>query len=192
MSSLYRMLHRAPQWTTVSATGHRPQHLSTAEGQWVRTELAHVVQKLRDAHAMETGISGMAIGADMWWAEELLSAGVRLWAHVPFPQQPDRWPPAERARWRRLLDQAAQVTTYGDAYDVCLLHERNDGMLAYSQAVVAVWKRSKTTGGTASAFRKARRRGLPIVHLDPERRTVSLISAGAAGRRTTDHTAKGD
>lgn len=163
-----------PTWDTVSATGHRPQHLTTDERLWVRGELARITVKLRDHHGMTTGVSGMALGTDLWWAGELVTAEVDLWAHVPFPQQPDPWKPTDRAEWRRLLSLAKPVTTYGDAYDVKLLHARNDGMLDVSAAVVAVLKGSKTSGGTASAVRKARRRRLPLVHLDPERRTITL------------------
>jgi precorrin-6x reductase len=65
---------------------------------------------------------------------------------------------------------------YGTDYDVRLLRARNDGMLAEADAVVAVLKPSKTSGGTASAVRKAQAMGLPIVHLNPERRTVTLLN----------------
>ncbi|MFY1686435.1 hypothetical protein [Plantactinospora sp. WMMB782] len=168
-----------PTWATVCATGHRPQHLTTAERLWVRGELARIVVKLRDECGMTCGVSGMAIGTDLWWAAALVDAGVDLWAHVPFPQQPNPWEarnPDAYAEWHRLCRVAKRLKTYGGRYDVRTLHARNDGMLDVSAAVVAVWKRSQTTGGTASAVEKANRRGLPIIHLDPERQTVTLRS----------------
>ncbi|MGA3524215.1 hypothetical protein [Melissospora conviva] len=167
----------APTWATVSATGHRPQHLTPAEQAWIRAELSRITTKLRDNHSMTTGVSGMALGTDMWWAAELVSARVDLWTHVPFPQQPDPWRSADRAEWERLLRVAKKQTVYGGMFDVKFLHQRNDGMLDASDAVVAVWKRSKTTGGTASAVRKATRRGLPVIHVDPEARVVTLRAA---------------
>lgn len=169
-----------PTWNTVAATGHRPQHLTARERDWVRRELARVVRKLRDEHGMRAGISGMAIGADQWWAAELVDAGTALHAHVPFPQQADRWQQADRDEWRRLLGLAATVTYYGDHYDVKLLHARNAGMLAACEAVVAVHKSSKTSGGTASAVRSARQRRLPIVLLNPESMAVTLANARTA------------
>jgi uncharacterized phage-like protein YoqJ len=167
-------------WPTVMVTGHRPQHLMTVETDWVKAEVSRVVVKLRDEHGMTCGISGMAIGTDLWWAAAVVNAGVRLWAHIPFPGQPDRWRQADRAEWVRLRDLADEVTLYGTAYDVRLLHARNDGMLAAADAVVAVWKPSKTSGGTASAVRKARAMGLLVVHLNPERRTVTLLDPARA------------
>ncbi|MCW6003928.1 hypothetical protein K1W54_04930 [Micromonospora sp. CPCC 205371] len=164
-------------WETVAASGHRPQHLlGFGETDWVRAELARVAVKLRDEHGMTTGVSGMAIGTDLWWAAAVVDAGVKLWAPIPFPHPPDPWRPEDRDEWRRLRRAADVVTLYGDAYDVRLLHARNDGMLAAADAVVAVWKPSKTSGGTASAVRKAQAMGLPIVHLNPERRTVTLLN----------------
>jgi uncharacterized phage-like protein YoqJ len=166
-----------PTWRTVAATGHRPQHLlGFSETDWVRAELARVAVKLRDEHGMTCGISGMAIGTDLWWAAAVVDAGLKLSAHIPFPQQPDRWRQADREEWVRLRYVADQHTLYGTDYDVRLLRARNDGMLAEADAVVAVWKPSKTSGGTASAVRKAQAMGLPIVHLNPERRTVTLLN----------------
>ncbi|WP_165947283.1 SLOG family protein [Micromonospora sp. 15K316] len=165
-------------WEVAAATGHRPQHLTAEERRWIRAELKRIAVKLRDEHGTATGVSGMALGTDLWWADETDTAGMKLWAHVPFPQQPNPWRDEDKTEWRRLLDRAAKVTTYGDHYDVKLLHARNDGMLAAGSVIVAVHKRSKTTGGTASAVRKAERLGLPIIRIDPERRTVTL-SPGA-------------
>lgn len=170
----------APSWDVVAATAHRPQHYTPAETVWVQRELPRVTVKLRDRYGMTTGVSGMAVGGDMWWAAELVEAGVDLWAHVPFPQQPDLWTRATRAEWRRLVDLAREVTVYGDHYDPDLFHARNDGMLAVAQAVLAIWKPSKRGGGTVSAVGKAMKRGLPIVHMNPEDRTVRLLNSNSA------------
>jgi uncharacterized phage-like protein YoqJ len=171
----------AQTWSTVMVTGHRPQHLlGFGEADWVRAELARVVVRLRDEHGMTCGISGMAVGTDLWWAAAVVHAGLKLSAHIPFPQQPDRWRQADRAEWCRLRALADVHTLYGTTYDVRLLHARNDGMLIASAAVVAVWKPSRTSGGTASAVRKARAMGLPVVHLNPERRTVTLLDPARA------------
>lgn len=167
-------------WPAVSATGHRPQHLAPAAREWVRGEMGRIAAKLRDHHGMTVGISGMALGADMWWAACLVDAGVDLWAHVPFPQQADPWRPADRDEWNRLLRVAKKLTTYGGYYDVKTLHARNDGMLKASAAVVAVHDPAKTSGGTASAVRKATAAGLPIIHVDPAARTVTLRNAARA------------
>lgn len=178
-----------PVWSTVCATGHRPQHMSPGERRWVRAKLPEAVAWLRDQRGMTVGVSGMALGTDMWWAADLVDGGVNLATHIPFTQQPDVWPnPNDRAEWARLRKAAVSERVYGDLTGLAdhvkgwravkLLHARNDGMLAASDAVVAVWNGSKTGGGTASAVRKARQRGLPIVHLDPQHRTVTVIGGG--------------
>jgi len=161
-------------WPAASCTGHRPQHLTQAQRHWVRAELDRVTAKLAGAHGTTRGNSGMAIGADMWWADALLRRGLDLWAHVPFPQQPDRWSTGDQAEWARVKAAAARVVVYGDNYDVALLHERNDGLLDDCDVLVAVWRPSKRGGGTASAVGKAARRGLPIIHLNPDDCTTRL------------------
>ncbi|QKW15353.1 hypothetical protein [Verrucosispora sp. NA02020] len=182
----------APVWSTVTVTGHRPQDIpGTAHG-WVRAELARVAVKLRDGHGMTTGITGMALGSDMWWADALHRAGVPFVAHIPFPQQPDPWRrrnPEAVTEWHRLrgLADRDREVVYGDLAGLAeharkrvvgrLLHERNDGMLRASDAVVAVWRPDKRDGGTYSALVKAHRAGLPVVHINPLARTVTVPSA---------------
>lgn len=161
-------------WPTVMVTGHRPQHLDPSCHGWVRAELARLAVEVRDEHGATTGISGMAIGADLWWADAVVKAGMRLWAHVPFPQQPDRWRPEDRDEWARLLGLADEATTYGPDFDVKLLHARNTGMIDNADAAIVVWQPGKTTGGTASAIRKLVATGKPIVHVNPATRKTTL------------------
>lgn len=171
-----------PAWPVVCATGHRPQHLAPHAREWACHKLHAAARWLRNEHGTRVGISGMALGTDLWWARAALAAGLDLHAYLPFPAQADRWPADQRAEWQWLLDQAAavkMVSTVDPAsrQDAArMLHARNDAMLADSAAVVAVWDPAKSSGGTASAVRKAGRR--PGVWLDPAARTVRTVRPG--------------
>jgi uncharacterized phage-like protein YoqJ len=165
-------------------TGHRPQHLHPDTWDWIEGELDRIAYKLRDEHGTLAAISGMALGTDQWWAQSALRADLYLWAHVPFPQQPDPWGDDLQAAYRRLLDEAHEIKTYGDLDTVPqamrrreavrLLHARNRGMIQATDAVVAVYRPSKADGGTAAAWKQAIRDGLQIIHINPDRRTVTL------------------
>lgn len=164
-------------WPTVMVTGHRPQHLTIPARPWVRSELDRLAVKLRDEYGTTVGVSGMAVGADLWWADAVVRAGLRLHAHVPFPQQPDRWRDEDRAEWVRLLGLASHTETYGTGFSVRLLHARNDGMIKACTAAIAVHDPRKTDGGTASAVRKLLDAGRPIIHVDPVARMTTLRRA---------------
>jgi uncharacterized phage-like protein YoqJ len=161
-------------WPTVMVTGHRPQGLHPTARSWVRSELERLALKLGAEYGTITGISGMALGSDLWWADAVYKSGLRLWAHVPFPQQADPWTREDRDEWTRLLGYAGLTTTYGAAYDVRFLHARNDGMIKASDAAICVFDPRKTEGGSASAVRKLRAIGMPIIHVNPETRTTVL------------------
>ncbi len=161
-----------PTWPTVAATGHRPQHLPPDCHAWVRTELDRVARKLAAQHGTTTAVTGMALGTDLWWAAAAHRAGLALWAHVPYPEQPARWPAVRRAEYTRILALAGRVTVYGPTYGVHLLHTRNAGMLTVADAVVAVLRTGVTNGGAAGTVRLAQRMGLPIIRLYPDRRVV--------------------
>lgn len=196
----------APVWSTVMVTGHRPQDIPEDAHGWVRDKLYRGAVWLRDQRGMTTGITGMALGSDLWWADALHRAGVPFAAHIPFPQQPDPWRrrnPEAVAEWQRLraLADRDREVVYGDLAGLAeharkrvavkLLHQRNDGMLtgrvhgrqvcAPSDAVVGVWRPDKRDGGTYSALVKAHRAGLPVVHINPLARTVAVPCAARLG-----------
>lgn len=165
------------EWPDAACTAHR----ALPNPEWTAGELARVVAKLRADHRTARAHCGMALGGDLAWGEAAVSGGLRLHAHVPYPQQPDRWPVAQRARWRSLWECAAEErTVYGDLDAAAdgqrsklapkLLHARNDGMLDQLRpgVLVAVWVPARQRGGTWSAVNKAAKRRLPIIWVDPE------------------------
>lgn len=179
-------------WPVAMVTGHRPQHLAgPGDIEWVAAELLRVAEKLRTEHDTEMLVSGMALGVDMTWGFITRRLRMPLAAHIPFPQQPDPWrDPELKACWETLRDYArtcGTVRVYGDLDEVPpsrryaraaqLLHARNNGMihdtLAQDGVCVVVLRSSKCTGGTWSAFNKALTDGVPIIRLDPDRRTVT-------------------
>ncbi|WP_431881672.1 hypothetical protein [Micromonospora chalcea] len=162
-------------WPTVSGTGHRKHHLTPPQRLWTRRVLFDVMWKLWDQCNTRTVVSGFASGSDLWIADAGHRRGMTLSGHIPCLSQPEVWRDLEEiAEWHRLraLIAPGQEVVYGDEYHIDLLGQRNDGMLDVSDVVLAVWKRSKRSGGAAGQVKAARRRGLPIIHIDPEALTV--------------------
>jgi len=192
----------------VCGTGHRelnPEIYGEDIWSWVRGELERVAVKLRDQQATTGVISGMARGFDLELFEAVqATAGLAAHACSPFPQQADRWPVAQRERWRAAIDQAASVHFVGDLAGVPagrrsaeanrLLFMRNDEMLLAaadaSGAVVALYDQTRNhNSGTHDTFEKAlgkrrvrgRRLYLPIVYLNPAARSVRMIISHVPG-----------
>ncbi|UVG33960.1 DprA-like DNA processing chain A [Microbacterium phage Wheelie] len=162
----------------VALTGHRPQSLSPSARDWVPLELERLAVKLRDQHGMRVGISGMALGADIWWAQATVFAWLDLWAFIPFPQQAERWQPADVALWNEMRSRAAAEVVIAPEYSVQALFARNEAMLNDADLVIAVWNPWSTGGGTTATVKSAVNRGLPIIHLDPDRQTTTLLAPG--------------
>lgn len=175
-----------PQWDTACATAHRELG-DGARLTWIKGELFRVALKLKDRHGTTTGMSGMALGGDLEWAEAVLFADLRLHAAVPFRAQADRWPRRVQERWAKLLAAAAAVgvvseTNPGNRREAAgMLHARNDWMLDRAQAVVALadpgqlrfGDRGQVLGGTWSCVDKAVKRGLPVIWLNPATQTTT-------------------
>jgi uncharacterized phage-like protein YoqJ len=175
----------AAEMQVVGGTGHRPHRLPPGCERWARAALDDLVVRLRNEHGTRTVVSGLALGFDQWLAYAALEAGLRLWAHVPFPQQADSWPQPQRDEYCRLLAAADQVTVYGNGYRAALYHARNDGMLTACNAMIALWDSGSTSGGTRGVVEKIRARRMPCWWLDPVTRTVhpQLPPAEPAGHR---------
>lgn len=174
-----RDAHGPLTWPTVMVTGHRPHRLSPDEAAWSRVVLHRVAWRLRSVYGARTGISGLALGADTWWALAVIGCGMRLHAYVPFEEQAAKWSAADRALWSELRGRADQETVVGgQCYDVRALHARNDAMLeatADDSGLVVAVHNGTPHGGTASAVQKAKDRGLPLLVVDPASRRITRV-----------------
>lgn len=154
------------RWTRVAVTGHRPHLMTPTQTRYATTELHRLAAKLHTDHHTTTAITGLAQGADTIWADAARDAGMHLWSYIPFPDQAATWDTHAQQRWVDLKATSTRTVTLGTSYDVRLLHARNDLMLRDTDALIAVTRPSRTTGGTASTIRKAHTLGLPIITVD--------------------------
>lgn len=148
----------------VAVTGHRPQHLSAEDSLWIMGEFERLMVKLSPSVA----ISGMALGADTWWAQAALDLHVPVHAYVPFPEQDSRWRASDRKIYKDLLSRAAEITVVCPGYNPSAFELRNRAMVDSCDLLVAAWN-GKRSGGTFNAVRYAEKVEREIIHVDPTR-----------------------
>ena len=103
-------------YPAVSVTGHRS--LTDRQLAWLRPELDRVTLKLVREHGTTDAATGMALQSDQQFGWSPLFAGMRLHAHIPFPQQAQPWPAEDQAAYLRLLERCTTRTVYGPSFDV--------------------------------------------------------------------------
>lgn len=162
------------RWVRVAVTGHRPDAYRREQREWAIDELTRLATKVRTEHDCHVAISGFALGADTWWAEAALGAGLDLWGYIPFETQPDQWTGKQRFTWTKLRRRAARTVVLNDTYDVRLLHARNDLMIRDADAIIAVFDPHRTSGGTISAIRKAAAACKPVIKANIADYTTTL------------------
>ncbi|MFD8248150.1 NADAR family protein [Nocardia sp. NPDC059691] len=164
------------RWPRVALTGHREHLISSDAHCWVRAELERIVVKLRDHHVTRTASSGLATGADTWWAEAAFAAGLNVWGYQPFPTQSARWTQTQQADHASICDRLARLVLVADHADRRFFGVRNQLLIGDAHAVVAVRDPRITAGGTVSALRRYCY-GMPVITVDLARRTTTIAAA---------------
>lgn len=164
----------------IAVTGHRPDGLFGYDfahpgWQWIRDELQRILTEFSAQGPVEC-VSGMAIGVDQVFAEEVLAAGLPLVAFVPFEGQERRWPPAAQRHYHDLLSRALRRLTVSTAAWRQAFLDRNQAMVQACDVMVAVWT-GKESGGTYHCLGAALRAGRPVLWVDPVRRRSVLVGA---------------
>lgn len=157
----------------VNVTGHRPTKLN-GYYKWnnqmlvksMREEIIKLVEQ-----GYEFFISGMALGVDLWFAEEVIDLRdskyphIKLVAAIPCKGQQLRWPASSQEEWAEVKANADIVHYVSeDTYTAWCLHARNEWMVDNSNHVLAYW--DGTSGGTANCIRYAERIGRTITKID--------------------------
>ena len=162
---------------TCCFTGHRPGKLpwgtneADARCAALKESLLREIQGLYRA-GYRHFISGMARGADLYFAEAALALrpgcpGLVVEGAAPFPGQADRWPGAERARWQHIWAECDMQTVVQPFYSRWCMQRRNQYMVDRSAAVLSVF--DGTPGGTMHTLNYAMERRLDILLLDLNR-----------------------
>lgn len=151
----------------IAVTGHRPNKLGgyhpnnpvkVAVKKWLKDELSPRMPDIKLA------ISGMAIGADQWFAEVCIELGIPFEAAVPFASQAFRWPPETKNIYYSLVAKAAIETIVSPGeYSPEKMQIRNKYMVDKCDLLLAVW--NGTNGGTFNCINYARSLNKHIVYI---------------------------
>ena len=155
---------------TCAFTGNRPQKLPWGEDESdyrcvavknrIREELLAAYER-----GYTTFISGMALGGDTYFAEEVLSLKktkpVSLVCAVPFPKQSSGWSKKDEERYYSILSSADEVVVLSDHYSRFCMHKRNRYMVDNSSLLLAL--DYANDGGTTSTLAYATKQNIVIV-----------------------------
>ena len=93
--------------------------------------------------------SHSGFGAALGWDTALALAGFSLQIPmilaIPFDGQEERWPPASRKRYKKMLELASDVHFISDApYEPEKIQARNEWMVNHSDLILALWDGRKS------------------------------------------------
>lgn len=154
---------------TCCFTGHRPDKLPWGEDE-TDPRCGQLKERLKQAleQAYAAGsrhfISGMARGADLYFAEAVLTfreerPDVTLECARPCETQADGWPEQDRKRYDYILNQCNYETLVQHRYDRGCMMRRNRYMVDHSSRIIAVYD-GVPKGGTAQTLAYALKHGL--------------------------------
>jgi uncharacterized phage-like protein YoqJ len=150
----------------IGATGHRPKTLGGFYPQ-VQARLNRLARMYLERERPDKVVSGMALGWDTAFANIALQLNIPFIAAIPFPQQADIWPPAQKEMWEYLRSKAEREIVSYDRFSMHAFHKRNETIVDESTEIAALWN-GNSGSGTAHCISCARRRGLAVINLYSE------------------------
>ena len=149
-------------------TGHRPEKLpwgSDESDPRCAALKKQILEAVRTAagEGYDAFLCGMARGCDLYFAEAVLSLGLRLEAYLPCPSQTRAWSESDRARQTELLLRCAAVYMVEQSYSPGCMLRRNQKMVDAADFLLTVYDGSP--GGTGATVDYAKRRGKPVTGL---------------------------
>ena len=113
-------------------------------------------------------LCGMALGCDLYFCEAVLALregrpDVTVEAAVPCPTQADAWAPAQRERYKRLVEACDFETLVSAKYTPYCMQRRDRYMVDHSSLLIAAF--DGTPGGTRYTMQYAMSRRVSIVDL---------------------------
>ena len=142
-------------------TGHRPKSFpwkyneTAPDCVLLKDTLAAQIKLLADSGVTDW-LSGMALGVDLWCAQEV------------------KWPKAEQEQYHSILKRADEVVYVSRDYHPDCMLERNRYMVDRASILLAVYNGTYRSG-TAMTVRYAKEQGTKIMIIDPISRVISSM-----------------
>lgn len=173
----------------IALTGHRPNKLAgykLSDPFYVRLQkrLEEVIRGYLDMYDVIQCRSGLALGADAVWSKAILAVKevypdrIQFHADIPMEEQASVWfNRTDIDFWHHQVKHADSKTVYGSLSEypesqrrymaIRLLEDRNQGMLAPADVVIAIFD-GNDKGGTANAVRFAKQQDKQLIVIDPK------------------------
>ena len=164
----------AERETSCCFSGHRPVRLPWGSNEndprcrALKVQIGEALEALY-RRGYRHFLCGMAIGCDMYFAEEVLKLrekhpDVTLEAAIPCDDQSERWNRAQRDRYEKLVGRCNTVSHVSHSYTPGCMMRRNEYMIDRSSLLLACF--AGKSGGTMKTILYAQRCGLETVILD--------------------------
>jgi uncharacterized phage-like protein YoqJ len=143
----------------VCGTGHRPEDCEDEKIVRLKARL-----KLRHNN-VDTFISGMAAGFDLWAADEARLLGIEIWAARPWKGHKAR--KGDEELYAQIIESASRVIDVVEQEEypgAWVYPKRNHWMVDNSNAVMAYWS-GKESGGTWECVSYARKQDAKIANI---------------------------
>ena len=155
-------------------TGLRPQKLNFKEDSKkhniIMSKCEKYIIQLIEGYNVTNFISGMALGWDIWCAEEILKlrdrySSISLECAIPCLGQDKYWSESDKHRYVEILSKADNIIQMQEKYTSDCMIKRNLYMVDKSLYVFALWDRQ--VGGTASTIKYALEKERRIIIINP-------------------------
>lgn len=116
-------------------------------------------------------ITGMALGADTWFAIEVLYLmsehdDVTLDCYLPFRGQENSWSAEDKATYLNILHECNYIKVVDPGYRKDSYIKRDKLVVDNCDAMISIWDK-KTPGGTSRTIAYARQKGVPVYNINP-------------------------
>jgi hypothetical protein len=131
-------------------------------------------ETLDEMSAPLIAVTSLAIGADQLLARRVLARGGRIHAVLPFRDIDRTFADDSLAAYQHLIGRAVVEVLDTDGTDEDAYLAAGKRVVDLAEVMIAVWdgRPAKGKGGTADIVRYTTDRKVPLVHIDPARRTV--------------------
>jgi uncharacterized phage-like protein YoqJ len=153
----------------IAITGSRPTKIGGYKlPNPTYNKICREIERLLSEMKPEKCLSGMALGADQYFASVCLKLRIPLVACIPFEGQEMAWPEASQKTYRLLRKLASEEVIVSDGgYAAYKMQIRNEYLVDHCDKLIAVFNQADPSGGTFNCIKYAQSVGREIIFIDP-------------------------